>query len=213
MAKECILLIDDITDTTAIVSLLKAAEYQIILAKNETDGLKKASQFHVDLVIVNQTHIKLLQHELSLLIRQLSYMPILVLGSQNEAAEILELGADSFISSPPNPRELKARINSILRPKRKLPPHKIDGSNNESNSNTLNLKTSYKLTPTENRLDSCLKQNQGHLIEYQSLINAIWGEDKIRLDTLHYYMRRLKSKVSFPRIIQQRGIGYLLDRS
>ncbi|WP_216637695.1 hypothetical protein [Dehalococcoides mccartyi] len=60
MAKECILLIDDITDTTAIVSLLKAAEYQIILAKNETDGLKKASQFHADLVIVNQTHIKLL---------------------------------------------------------------------------------------------------------------------------------------------------------
>ncbi|PKH47790.1 DNA-binding response regulator [Dehalococcoides mccartyi] len=213
MAKECILLIDDITDTTAIVSLLKAAEYQIILAKNETDGLKKASQFHADLVIVNQTHIKLLQHELSLLIRQLSYMPILVLGSQNEAAEILELGADSFISSPPNPRELKARINSILRPKRKLPPHKIDGSNNESNSNTLNLKTSYKLNPTENRLDSCLKQNQGHLIEYQSLINAMWGEDKIRLDILHYYMRRLKSKVSFPRIIQQRGIGYLLDRS
>ncbi|WP_041917727.1 response regulator transcription factor [Dehalococcoides mccartyi] len=208
MAKECILLIDD---TAVLVTLLKAADYQIIPAANEIDGLKKASQAYADLVIVNQARLKLLLPELAHLINKLDYLPILVLGNRNESAEILELGADSFISSPPSPRELKARINSILRRKRKSPPNKIDGQDSRNkDGNALTFKTQPELTPTENRINTCLKLNQGQLMEYQSIIDTVWGKQKVSLDTLHYYMRRLKSKLSGSKIIQQRGAGYWL---
>ncbi|AII58510.1 hypothetical protein ASJ33_08105 [Dehalococcoides mccartyi] len=211
MSKELILLIDDIADTSALITLLKAADYQIITAATEIDGLEKASRVYADLVIVNQTRLKLPLPELAHLINKLAYMPILVLGNRNESAEILELGADSFISSPPNPRELKARITSILRRKRKFPPNKTGGQNRRSkDGNPLHCKNRTSLTPTESRINTCLKLNQGQLMEYQSIIDIVWGKQKVSLDTLHYYMRRLKSKLSGSKIIQQRGVGYWL---
>ncbi|AAW39261.1 response regulator transcription factor [Dehalococcoides mccartyi] len=209
MAEENILLIDN---TVELASLLKADGYQIIRAKNGIEGLIKASQSRLDLVILNQACLRLLPPELAPLIAQLSYMPVLVLGHRHESSEILEMGADSFICSPPHPRELKAKINSILRRKRKLPPEKPDGGDSKNTGRNMpNLKTPLGLTPTENRIDACLKLNQGHLIEYQSLINAVWGKHTVSLDTLHYYMRRLKSKLSDSKIIQKRGVGYWLE--
>ena len=48
-------------------------------------------------------------------IRQLSYLPTIAVGSREETAETLELGADAFIPRPIDIRELSARVNSFLR--------------------------------------------------------------------------------------------------
>ncbi len=61
-------------------------------------------------------------------IRQASYLPIIVLGSQEKAAETLELGADAYMTKPPSPSELVARVRSLLRRKPRYDP---PGDNSE----------------------------------------------------------------------------------
>ena len=71
-----------------------------------------------DLVIVRETGHRLNGDELCLRIRQLSDVPIIVLGqSRDDAAgiEMLEMGADAYLPSPLDARELLARIRALLR--------------------------------------------------------------------------------------------------
>src|SRR5208283_32585 len=140
--------------------------------------------------------------------RSFSYIPLLVVGDPSEAAETLESGVDSFVAAPPDLRELKARINSLLRRKRNNPPPGRNGgaSNNSSSSNS-----PTKLTPTESRVENFLRYHEGHLQDYQSITKFVWGNREVSLDTLHYYIRRVQAKMSSCRIIQNRGVGYLLS--
>jgi diguanylate cyclase (GGDEF)-like protein len=43
------------------------------------------------------------------------YLPVLMITAPGDLAESLDAGADDFISKPPNPAELRARVSSLLR--------------------------------------------------------------------------------------------------
>jgi len=141
-------------------------------------------------------------------IRQASYLPIIVLGSQEEAAEMLELGADAYIPKPPSLSELVARVRALLRRK---PRYDLPGDNPKpeienrlpKGGNGLN-----GLTPTEFRLASCLILNKGRLLGYPRLISEVWGGKEVSLDNLHFYIRRLRSKLGNIGVFGLRGIGY-----
>jgi DNA-binding response OmpR family regulator len=56
--------------------------------------------------------------ELCIRIRELSDVPIIVLGQEQEevaGVEFLEMGADAYLPSPLSLRELLARVHSLLR--------------------------------------------------------------------------------------------------
>ena len=55
--------------------------------------------------------------EALLRIRQASYLPIIVLGSEEESVETLELGVDAYMTKPPSLSELVARVRALLRRK------------------------------------------------------------------------------------------------
>jgi DNA-binding response OmpR family regulator len=63
------------------------------------------------------------------------------------------------------------------------------------------------LTSTENRLLFCLESGQGRLFSYSQLLTGVWGGKEVSLNTLHYYVRRLRGKIGGT-IVQVRGIGY-----
>jgi two-component system KDP operon response regulator KdpE len=48
-------------------------------------------------------------------IRQACYLPILVLGDEEEAVETLELGVDAYLTKPLSVSELVARVHALLR--------------------------------------------------------------------------------------------------
>jgi len=101
MKRARILLVDSGSDTTEAISLLKDAGYDVEVAGNKSAGLKKLYQGYTDLIIMNKSALRSDRDDPYLRIRRASYVPIIVLGEQNEAAEVLELGADSFMVSPP----------------------------------------------------------------------------------------------------------------
>ena len=116
---EHILVLDDDREICQLVS--SYLEKNGFCVKSVTDGKKFAStleNWHVDLVILDL----LLPDDDGLVIcrnlRAKSAMPVLILSAKGEEMDRiigLEMGADDYLPKPFNPRELLARVKSILR--------------------------------------------------------------------------------------------------
>lgn len=194
-----------------IAAALEEAGYQVVKANSALDGLKKLYEAYPDVVILARELPMLHGEEPCLRIRQASYLPIIVLGSGEEAAEVLELGADVFMTKPPNLDELVARVHSLLRRKLKDNPPGGNPVTHVKNGLTNEGKGSSKLTTTEFRLASCLILNKGKLLGYRQLIAEVWGGKVVSTDTLHFFMRRLRQKLVNTSIFMLRGVGYYLS--
>lgn len=141
-------------------------------------------------------------------VRQASYMPILVLGGEEGTAEMLELGADAYMTKPLDLNELVARVKSLLRRK---PKDSWPGGNpKEVIKDCLNKGGSDLdgLTPIEFRLASCLVLNKGRLLGYSRIIREVWGGREVSRKTLQFYIRCLRRKLANINIFGMRGIGY-----
>ncbi len=132
----------------------------------------------------------------------------------------LELGADDYMVKPFNPRELTARINSILRRTESI---------KSSESNILTYKnllmdlnsqkflkndTEIELTPTEFSVLKMFMSNIGRALSRNELFNGVWGKNYFGdLKTLDVYIRRIREKIeenpSKPQYIETVwGYGY-----
>jgi len=147
-------------------------------------------------------------------IRQACYLPIIVLGNREEAAEMLEFVADAYMAKPLSLSELVARVHALLRRKPKRDPLRSNPKLEIDNRLDNGGDGSNGLTHTEFRLASCLVINRGRLLDYPRLISEVWGRKEISRGTLHFYMRRLRQKLQgyIPcHIVNCRGVGYRLE--
>jgi Response regulators consisting of a CheY-like receiver domain and a winged-helix DNA-binding domain len=132
----------------------------------------------------------------------------------------LELGADDYMVKPFNPRELTARLKTILR---RAEFGKNDNSSVITHKNLLLDKNSQKffknkieieLTPTEFSVLKILISSPGKAISRNDLLNSVWGKNYFGdLKTLDVYIRRLREKIednpSEPQFIETVwGYGY-----
>jgi DNA-binding response OmpR family regulator len=89
--------------------------HDVEVAEDTLSGLKMIYEIFPDLVIMSREVSNENEQNPIIRIRQLSYLPTIAVGSREETAETLELGADAFIQRPIDIRELLARVNSFLR--------------------------------------------------------------------------------------------------
>ena len=188
----------------------------VVRAVDALDGIKRLYEAYPDVVIAGSELMMTNGEEAYLRIRQVSYLPIIVIGSKEEAAEVLELGADAFVTRPPSLSELVARVNRLLQRKLGFGPFGGNTGPNLENDALDNGNGLSRLSATEFRLASCLVLNKGTLLAYPQLIGEVWGGKMVEVDTLHYYMRRLRQKLQhyFPQrihIVNWRGVGYRLE--
>jgi len=140
------------------------------------DGLKKLYETRPDLIIMTRELPMIGGEDPCLRIRQASYLPMIVLGSEEYAAETLELGADAYMANPPSSTELVARVRALLR---RTQGHDPPGGNPRLYRETSLPKKENGLsglTRTEFRLASCLILNKGRLLGYLQLVSEVWGE-------------------------------------
>src|SRR6478735_8763555 len=93
---EKILVVEDERNIASFVSMyLKNARYHVEIARDGTEALQKADATKPDLVVLD----------------------LMLPASDDDVDKIvgLEVGADDYLTKPFNPRELVARIKSILR--------------------------------------------------------------------------------------------------
>jgi len=119
-----LLIIDDDAKLNQLLKdFLKEFGFDVVSATHPAKGLKKLKQAAPDLVILDIMLPEMDGFEVCRTIRQTSNVPIIMLTARGEITDKvvgLELGADDYLAKPFEPRELVARIQSVLRRTRLL---------------------------------------------------------------------------------------------
>jgi len=119
-----ILIIDDDEKLNQLLKgFLSEFGFSVLAATHPQKGLKKLRQKSPDLVILDVMLPGMDGFEVCRKIRQQSSVPIIMLTARGELMDKvvgLELGADDYLPKPFEPRELVARIHSILRRSKKF---------------------------------------------------------------------------------------------
>jgi DNA-binding response OmpR family regulator len=136
----------------------------------------------------------------------------------------IELGADYYMRSPVNPRELVARVKQIFRKRERAgdgPPGKLFVGELEIDPDQVQVRKGGKeilLSPREFNLLYTLARSPGRVFPRTALLRQVWGEDEyIDERTVNVYVQRLRNKLgdssTQPELIETvRGFGYRLVR-
>jgi DNA-binding response OmpR family regulator len=116
---EKILIIDDDIQLSELISeFLSSFSYEIHSKHTPEEGLNFLKEDGADLVILDIMLPGMDGFQVLRKIRESSTIPVIMLTARGEVTDRivgLELGADDYLSKPFEPRELLARIQSILR--------------------------------------------------------------------------------------------------
>src|SRR5215468_11324629 len=116
---QSVLVVEDEASIASFVSLyLKNAGYEVRTATNGADALAAVQSQQPSLIVLDLMLPDIDGIEICRRIRQKSDVPILMLTARDEDVDKiigLEVGADDYLTKPFNPRELVARVKSILR--------------------------------------------------------------------------------------------------
>jgi len=155
----------------------------------------------------------------------LSSTPIIFLTArvgENDRIKGLELGADDYITKPFSPRELVARVRSVLRAPRQSYDQEQILKLGELEIDVLSMTVSLRgrtvpATVREFRLLEYLAAHRGRVLTRDQLLEAVWNETRfVTLRSIDVYIRRLREKIEtdsrHPRYLKTlRGIGYRFE--
>jgi DNA-binding response OmpR family regulator len=155
-------------------------------------------------------------------IRSRSDLPVIMLTARGEEADRivgLELGADDYVTKPFSPRELAARVRTVLRRTQPTVPRDerlsfdglvLDAGTREVHRNGKAL----RLTAKEFDLLWFLASNPRHVFSRDQLMDRVWGyEAALDTGTVTVHIRRLREKIevdpSRPQFLETVwGVGY-----
>ncbi len=125
MAKKILVVDDEPQIVTVLKAYLEKADFQVITASDGKTALTKFQHEKPDFIILDLNLPYFDGLELCKLIRRESDIPILMLTARVEETDRLiglELGADDYVIKPFSPREVTARVKTILRRTTSDPP-------------------------------------------------------------------------------------------
>lgn len=155
-------------------------------------------------------------------VRRTSNMPIIMLTARGDLVDRvsgLEIGADDYISKPFEPRELVARINSLLRRIHTPPPVadvlRFEGLEIDQTARAVRVDGQLvELTSMEHELLTYLAQHPGQKVSRDDILNKLRGIDSAILTrSVDIMVSRLRQKLKDTnkpfRFIQTAwGVGY-----
>jgi DNA-binding response OmpR family regulator len=155
----------------------------------------------------------------------LSATPIIFLTAKTAEADRvrgLELGGDDYITKPFSPRELVARVRSVLRGVRQpaAVPEVLRVGDLEIDPSSMMVQVQGRpvlTTVREFRLLEYLATHLGRVLTRDQLLDAVWKETPfVTPRSIDVYVRRLREKIETdprqPRYLRTlRGIGYRFE--
>jgi len=218
----CRLLIidDDVALNELLCEYLERFGHRLTSATTAREGVRLLRRDQPDLLILDVMLPDADGMELCREIRRESDIPIVMLTARGDVPDRvlgLEFGADDYIPKPFEPRELVARIETLMRRFRQpLTPRLVSGDL------TLDIETrrvelagaEVELTAMEFELLRVLMESRGHVLTRDAVLQALRGIDADVYDrSVDMLVSRLRRKLNddsrSPRWIRTiRGTGY-----
>ncbi len=218
---QTVLVVEDESSIASFVALyLKNAGYRVQTAGTGQDALDTLSRERPDLIVLDLMLPDIDGIEVCRRVRRGSDIPILMLTARDEDVDKiigLEVGADDYLTKPFNPRELVARVKSILRravPERREPQERqlkhglleIDAGRREVHVDGKEV----QLAPKEFDLLWELLDHRGLVLTRDQLLERVWGytfAGDTRTVDVHVRQLRRKLGEASP-IVTVWGVGY-----
>ena len=229
MAQKVLIADDDQVVHEALGIYLKAEGFEVVDAFDGVSAIESITP-EVVLCVLDIMMPKMSGIEVCREIRKTSQLPILMLTARGEEVDRIlgiEMGADDYLVKPFNPRELLARIRSILRRTRTLPPNQrpetarfleFSGRILDTAARTLTLAhgVTTPLSGGEYRLLRILLDHPNRVLNRDQLTELIHGREAEPYDrAIDVQISRLRQSLQDegrePQLIKTvRGEGYVL---
>jgi DNA-binding response OmpR family regulator len=218
---QTVLVVEDEASIASFVALyLKNAGYTVKAVANGTDALAQVEAEQPALIVLDLMLPDMDGIEVCRRIRQRRDVPILMLTARDEDIDKiigLEVGADDYMTKPFNPRELVARVKSILR---RSTTDRRDSETAEIHHGDLHVDAGRRevhigdeeiqLAPKEFDLLWELLDHRGVVLTRDQLLERVWGytfAGDTRTVDVHVRQVRRKLGDASP-IVTVWGVGY-----
>ena len=223
--KRKILVIEDEVSVLRFVKhSLEASGYAVVEALNGKDGLVRATEIKPDLIILDYGLPDISGLDILKKVREWSEVPIIFLtarDNENDKVEVLDHGADDYLTKPFGVPELMARIRVALRHKTQeesSPIFKAGEIEIDRAAHIVKVSgVEIKLTATEYQLLCLLAKNAGKVVPHRIVLKEIWGPNSVEHNHyLRVYFGQIRKKIDAvtpeaSQIIEnESGVGYRL---
>jgi DNA-binding response OmpR family regulator len=217
---------DDATVAEVVVRYLEREGFEVESVGDGREALERAGRSLPDLVVLDLMLPGLDGLEVCRRLRDVAPIPVIMLtarGDESDRVLGLELGADDYVAKPFSPRELTARVKSVLRRAQGPLPPDASGvmtiGDLDIDPGAREVRRSGEpvtLTAREFELLVFLARHPRRAFRRDELLEHVWGYTYGDTSTVTVHIRRLREKIetqpSAPERIQTVwGVGYRFD--
>jgi two-component system alkaline phosphatase synthesis response regulator PhoP len=221
VSKQTILVVDDERDLLDLIEYnLKKEGFKVYKAENGEEGISKAKEHRPDLILLDIMMPKMDGLEAVEIMRKdddLKKTPIIFLTARSdEKTEIdgLNKGGDDYITKPISTTKLVSRIKAVLRrfddseqTANKLKVHDLEID--KDRYIVLQEGNEFQLPRKEFELLFFLANRKGKVLDRQTLLNKVWGDNIYVVDrTVDVHVRKIREKLGDHYIETVKGVGY-----
>jgi len=221
VAKQTILVVDDEKDLLDLIEYnLRKEGFDVLKAENGEEGIQIAKEKNPDLVLLDIMMPKMDGLEAVEIMRKddtLKNIPIIFLTARSDEkteVEGLDKGGDDYITKPISTTKLISRIKAVMRrfdddmdTVNKLEVHDL-----EIDKDRYRVKRGdeeFQLPRKEFELLFYLASRKGKVLDRQTLLNKVWGDNIYVVDrTVDVHVRKIREKLGDHYIETVKGVGY-----
>jgi DNA-binding response OmpR family regulator len=217
---ERILIVEDERKTAETLELyLRAEGYDVRIESDGRKGLEEASGGSYDLVLLDLMLPGMYGMDVCRRLREASGVPVIMLTArtlEDDQVRGLDAGADDYITKPFSPRQVMARVRSVLRRHRRPGDDVIRLGNLVLDTRSLRATIDGQpvdLTRTEARILRALIEASGRSLTRDQILEHAFEDDfDVTPRAVDSHVKNLRRKLSGPvKIITTHGVGYRLS--
>jgi DNA-binding response OmpR family regulator len=217
---------DDETVSEVVARYLEREGFRVEVVPDGADAIERFDE-SVDLIVLDIMLPSMDGLEVCRRIRATSTVPIVMLtalGEESDRIMGLELGADDYLAKPFSPRELIARVKSVLRRAQGTMAPQVAKGELKAGAISLSLDAHevsvagepVTLTSLEFELLAYLMTHPRRVFTREELLERVWGYSYGDKSTVTVHVRRLREKIEADaarpsHVVTVWGLGYRFD--
>jgi DNA-binding response OmpR family regulator len=215
-----VLIIEDERKTAEALELyLRAEGFDVQIEGDGRSGLEAARDGAFDLVLLDLMLPGMYGMDVCRALRKESDVPVIMLTArtlEDDQVRGLDVGADDYITKPFSPRQVMARVRSVLRRRGRADDDIVRASDLVVDTRSLRATAgneSVDLTRTEAQILRALIEASGRSLTREEILERAFGDDlDVTTRAVDSHVKNLRRKIASARvkIVTTHGVGYRL---